>query len=205
MSTATRTFAIVLALALAGCTARGHTTPPTLPDANDLAPPFLARQRVIATAGAQRHAFEAVLQYDGSELLLLGLTPMGTKAFVVRQRGTVATAESFVDRPLPAPPEAILLDVHWSYFLAADTPRGDGWHRRALPGLRLRERWQGGRVRERIVAPRGGAPVRIAYADGLDDGRFPARVVVVHEDPRGERDLRLEITTLSHDPIAATR
>lgn len=197
--------ASTLALALAACAAKGHTQPPVLPDANGLASPFLARQRVIATAGTQRHAFEAVLQYDGSELLLLGLTPMGTKAFVVRQRGTVATAESFVDRPLPAPPEAILLDVHWSYFLAADTPRKDGWHRRTLPGLRVREHWQGGRVRERIVAPRGGAPVRIAYADGLVEGRFPDGVIVVHDDPRSEHDLRLEITTLSHDPIAATR
>jgi hypothetical protein len=201
VSASTWTFA----LALAGCAASGHTSPPTLPNASGLAPPFLARQRVVATAGAERRAFEAVLQYDGSELLLLGLTPMGTKAFVVRQRGTVATSESFVDRPLPAPPEAILLDVHWSYFLAADTPRKDGWHRRTLHGLRLRERWQGGRVHERIVAPRGGVPVRIAYADGLVEGRFPAGVIVVHEDPRGRRSLRLEITSLSHDPIAATR
>jgi hypothetical protein len=172
-----------------------------LPAADDLAPPFLARQRVIATVGVDRRAFEAVLQYDGRELLLLGLTPMGTKAFAVRQRGTVASAENFVDIPLPAPAEAILLDVHWSYFLDADTPRKDGWHRRKLDGLQLRERWSGGRVHERIVKPPRGPTVRIAYADGLTEGRFPEGVVVTHDDV----ELRLEITTLSHDPIAVSR
>jgi len=193
-----------LVVVLAGCAASGHTKALRLPDAEGLTTPFLARQRVIATAGTDRRAFEAVLQYDGHELLLLGLTPMGTKAFAVRQRGRVAEAESFVDRPLPAPPEAILLDVHWSYFLQADTPRRDGWHRRKLDGLRLRERWQGGRVHERIVTPPGGAPVHIAYADGLSLGRFPEGVVVTHDDVGG-RTLRLEITTLTHEPIAATR
>ena len=208
MSSAVRTVAFVVALA--GCAAQGHTrapqraSPMQLPDVEGISAPFLARQRVIATAGSERRAFEAVLQYDGRELLLLGLTPMGTKAFAVRQTGRVATAESFVDRPLPAPPEAILLDVHWSYFLREDTPRDDGWHRRTLDGLRLRERWQNGRVHERIVKLGGGAMVRIVYADGLARGRFPQNVVVTHDD-RGGRRLQLEIETLTHDPIAVTR
>jgi hypothetical protein len=196
-----------LVVTLAGCAAHSHS-PPRLPDAEGLATPFLARQRVVATTGTDRRAFAAVLQYDGHDLLLLGLTPMGTKAFAVRQHGRVATAESFVDHPLPAPAEAILLDVHWSYFLADDTARRDGWHRRTLDGLRLRERWQGGRIHERIVTPRGGASVHIAYEGarsvGKSVGRFPEVVVVTHDDVGG-RQLRLEITTLTHDPIAVTR
>ncbi|HET6585444.1 MAG TPA: DUF3261 domain-containing protein, partial [Nannocystaceae bacterium] len=173
-------------------------------DADGLGRPFLARQRVIATAGGQRHSFDAVLQYDGRELLLLGLTPMGTKAFAVRQRDSVATAESFVDRPLPAPPEAILLDVHWSYFLATDAARPDGWHRRRVDGLRLRERWANGRLQQRIVAPRRGIEVDIRYVGGRDAAGFPKDVVIEHRArDRSGVDLRLEITTLTHESIAA--
>jgi len=198
--------ALVLVACLAACAPRGDTKPP-LPDARSLGPAFLARQRVIAVVDDQRRAFDAVLQYDGRELLLLGLTPMGTKAFTVQQKGRVATSQSFVDRPLPAPAEAILLDVHWSYFLdgaAGASVQTDGWHRRRVHRLRVRERWQGGRLHERIVTPPGGEPVHIRFDGGLPAGPmsdFPERVVLVHHG----LDLRLEITTLERIPIATSR
>lgn len=195
--------------AIAGCAARGHTdrgpSALRLPDADGLGAPFLARQRVIATTGTDRHSFEAVLQYDGRELLLLGFTPMGTKAFAVRQHDSVATSESFVDRPLPAPPEAILMDVHWSYFLPTSATQSDGWHRRRVDGLHVRERWQGGRLQERIVAPRRGIEVHIGYVGGRDEGRFPKDVVIEHRAGESGVDLRLEITTLTHESIAPAR
>lgn len=205
-----RALVLAVLVTVAACAPR-RREPPPLPDADRLGPAFLARQRVIATIGDERRGFDAVLQYDGRELLLLGLTPMGTKAFAVRQRGRTATSETFVDRPLPAPPTAILLDVHWSYFLdgaAGPTARADGWHRRRVDGLRVRERWEGARIMQRTIVPPGGDPVHIRYDGGLPAGPvsedFPDRVRLDHEGPAG-LDLRLEITTVQHTPIAASR
>ena len=188
--------AVLVALALAACRPAG---PPVLPPAHAIAPGFLARQTVIARHDGQPARFDAVLQGSGDELLLLGLTPMGTKAFAVRQRGGEVTVERFVDAPLAAPAEAVLLDIHRAWL--DDRParaEADGWHRTRVRDpqgrtVRIDERWAAGRLYERVWGPRRdrGAD-RVRWPDGLAPGEHPREVVIDH--PR--LGLGLEIHTL---------
>lgn len=186
----------LLALALAGCRPR---TLPTPPPATALGPSFLARQTVVAHHQQQVARFDAVLQYDGNTLLLLGLTPMGTKSFALRQHGAAFELERFVDIPLPAPAEAILLDIHRGYFDERPTQAlSDGWHRRRgsdAHGKRvhIHERWAAGRLHERVWgSKRSARSQRVRWPDGLAPGEIPKRVELDHP----ELSLRLEIHTL---------
>ncbi len=188
--------ALLVALALAGCRPSG---PPALPAAHVAAPGFLARQTVIARHRGTPARFDAVLQAQGEELLLLGLTPMGTKAFALRQRGTKVEVEQFVGVPLPAPAEAILLDIHRAWL--DDRPRAaasDGWHRRRVADgsggtQRIDERWAGGRLFERVWgARRDRGADRVRWPDGLVPGEHPKVVELDHP----ALELTLEIHTL---------
>ncbi|MBC8070856.1 MAG: DUF3261 domain-containing protein, partial [Deltaproteobacteria bacterium] len=171
----------------------------TPPPATALGPAFLARQTVVARHQQHTARFDAVLQYDGETLLLLGLTPMGTKSFALRQRGASTELERFVDIPLPAPAEAILLDIHRAYFDDRPTQiRPDGWHRRRGSDasgrtVQIHERWAAGRLHERIWGPRRSArSQRVRWPDGLAPSAIPKRVELDHP----ELDLQLEIHTL---------
>jgi hypothetical protein len=185
MSRARTTCAAAIAVALLGaCRPSG---PPALPPVHALAPGFLARQTVIARVQGRPARFDAVVQASGDELLLLGLTPMGTKAFAVRQRGTEVTVERFVDAPLPAPAEAVLLDIHRAWLDDRPTQaRADGWHRRRVTDargevVRIDERWAGGRLYERVWGRhRDDKADRVRWPDGLAIGEMPKLVELDH-------------------------
>lgn len=159
-----------------------------------VSPAFVARQKVVATHAGEQRSFDAVLQFDGATLVLLGMTPMGTKAFAVVQRGATVEVTPYVDMPLPAPPRAILRDIHAAYF---DPPRrieADGWHRRrTAAGDPLHERWAAGRLQERVEGRRRDARAsRLRFPEGLAPGEIPREVALDHP----ALDLRLEIHTV---------
>src|SRR5690606_31057451 len=73
---------------------------------------FLWQQRVTARWGDEEaQGFDAALQRQGDTLTLVGLTPMGSKAFVVTQRGEALTFDNDSGRDMPFPPRYIMLDV----------------------------------------------------------------------------------------------
>lgn len=178
-------------LALPAC-ASGPPGVPVLSEGS--VAPFSARQKVVAIHGGGRTAFDAVVQYDGRRLVLLGMTPMGTKAFAVEQTGASYRITRFVDMPLPAPPAAILRDIHGVYFDPPPQPLGDGWHRRRVGvGVRVDERWATGRLQERVWGSRRDTgATRVRFTDGVAPGEIPRRVDLDHP----ALDLRLEIHTL---------
>jgi Protein of unknown function (DUF3261) len=192
----TRGRALLLVAALAACRPPAQPSPPP---ATELGASFLARQTVIVRHREQLARLDVVLQYDGDALLLLGLTPMGTKAFALRQRNATIELTRFVDMPLPAPPAAILLDIHRAYF--DDRPTRalpDGWHRRGAGSRSIHERWAAGKLYERIWGPRRArAATRVRWPDGIAPGALPRRVEIDHP----ELELTLEIHTLEHRAI----
>lgn len=156
--------------------------------------PFFARQKVVATHGGRQSSFDAVLQYDGTQLVLLALTPMGTKAFAVVQTADEYAVTQFVDMRLPAPPAAVLRDVHAAYFDPPARPLADGWHRRRTPaGTRVNEHWAQGRLTERVWGSRHDPQAsRLRFVDPLAPGEIPRRLAFDHP----ELGLLLEIHTL---------
>jgi hypothetical protein len=172
----------------------------------DMGRNFLARQRLKGKFGEQEFAFEAVLQLHGGTLTVLGLTPFGTKAFVLTQTGTEVEFESLIDREIPFPPEYMLQDIHrvwlWHTRLAwGDAPptQASGVTDLAAPsievaGERVTEQWsENGLVRRTFVRVDGQPPgeIRIDYIGGHRTGR-PAKQVVLEN---GWFGYRLEIQT----------
>lgn len=124
-----------------------------------LRPGFVLRQRLRFDTGPEggdrRSSFEAVVQVDCREVLVVGLTPFGTRLFTIRQTGRAIDFEWWLDRPWPFQPERILLDVHRSLlYPLAEPPLADGRHARHYGDVVADETWRGGRLLERtILAP----------------------------------------------------
>lgn len=171
----------------------------------DMGRNFLARQKLRGTFGEQEFAFEAVIQLHGGKLTVLGLTPFGTKAFVLTQTGTDVEFQSLIDREIPFPPEYMLQDIHRAWLWHARLPWGDAPPTLAsatdltapsieIAGERVTEQWsENGLVRRTFVRLDGQPPgeIRIDYIGGHRTGR-PAKQVVLEN---GWFGYRLEIQT----------
>lgn len=165
----------------------------------DMGRNFLARQKLQGTFGEQEFAFEAVLQLHGGKLTVLGLTPFGTKAFVLTQSGTEVEFQPLIDREIPFPPEYMLQDIHRAWLWHARLPWGDDPPSETAPsieiaGERVTEQWsENGLVRRTFVRLDGQPPgeIRIDYIGGHRTGR-PSKQVVLEN---GWFGYRLEIQT----------
>jgi hypothetical protein len=174
----------------------GALTPPSLHGGD-----FLRSQRVLARYGGRTSSFSAVLQKQADTLTLIGLTPFGSKAFVIQQTGMAVTFTSYLPGELPFPPRYILFDIHRVYFGGlGGAPLPDGEHIAQRDGERIREVWKGGRLFERgftrLAADPPGAMV-IAYEEGMAPGASPARI----EIDNGWVGYHLSIATLSEERL----
>ncbi|MFV8753911.1 DUF3261 domain-containing protein [Nannocystaceae bacterium ST9] len=211
MSVTTRVAALV-SLALLGCQhGRGQTSdegsepiieregsdpegqvaakpgyPGTLIDTSELGGDFVARQKLHGKFGEQEFRFEAVMQLRNGALTVIGLTPFGSKAFVLVQTGTEVEFQPLMDRPMPFPPEYMLQDIHRTWFWHARLPWDDGPPSDEAPqaeveGERIVERWSGGKLVRRSFERLDGAPagvLRIDYIGGHRTGKPAAQVVI---------------------------
>jgi hypothetical protein len=160
---------------------------------------FIARQQLSGKFGEREFKFDAVLQLRDGTLTVLGLTPFGTKAFVLEQTGTAVSFKPLIDREIPFPAEYMLQDIHRAWFWHVRLPWGDQPPAEATPsveveGERVTETWtENGLVRrtfERLDGAREGV-IRIDYLGGHRTGRPPKQVVL----DNGWFGYRLEITT----------
>jgi hypothetical protein len=183
-----------LSLALLGCVAAAvacasapapGTYPGELLDPAEFAGDFMLRQHIQGSYGAREVAFDAVVQKQGDTLLVLTLTPYGSRAFVVEQRGQEVRVENFTHRELPFDPRFILLDVQRTFLLGLPgAPLKDGWHRARVENEIVREHWQGGRLHERRYARRDRKPkgeIIVRYEGGYLPGEAPPLIVLVNE------------------------
>ncbi len=200
---------LVLALLVVGCaTARPVTSaapaPVIYPD-----PPwvhlegrsFVRQQHIAARHGEQAGAFDAVLQKKGADLLLVGLTPFGTRAFTLELVGGELHATTSVPLPLPFPPRYVLDDVERTYFAGLEgAPLADGTHVVERGGERVTELWAAGRLQRRtFVRVSGDLPgeVRIDFVGGMSEDRSPARI----EFDNGWFGYHLTITTTGEQDL----
>jgi hypothetical protein len=155
----------------------------------------------VAHYGGRTSSFSAVLQKQADTLTLIGLTPFGSKAFVIQQVGMAVKFTSYLQGELPFPPRYILFDIHRVYFGGlGGTPLPDGEHIAERDGERIREVWKGGRLFERaftrLAKDPPGAMV-IAYEGGMAPGASPARI----EIDNGWVGYHLSIATLSEERL----
>lgn len=161
---------------------------------------FMARQKLSGSFGDKQFRFEAVLQMRDGTLTVLGLTPFGTKAFLLEQRGTKVEFKALIDREIPFPPEYMLQDIHRTWFWHARLPWGASPPSEdpavaEVDGERVTEQWSANGLVRRSFERLDGAPegsIRVDYMGGHREGR-PAKQVVLDN---GWFGYRLEIETV---------
>lgn len=162
---------------------------------------FMLRQHIEGEYGERRVAFEAIVQKQDNTLLVLTLTPYGSRAFAITQTGQDVKVEKFISRDLPFDPRFILLDVQRVFLMGLpDAPRDDGWHRGRARGELIRERWEGGKLFERRYRRRDRntkGDIIVEYAGGYAPGERPPSITLKNE-PFGYA-LRLE--TSDYQPL----
>lgn len=153
----------------------------TLP-APVLVTPFYRQQLLTATVGESAHQLMTVLEADGSQLTLVGLTPSGVRLFLVRydQQGIATQQLSPLLATGMPPVTQVLADVMLCYWPLAS------WQPQLPPGWTLHD--QG--LTRRLRAPDGTLVSEIHYRD-IDGVREPVSLQqhVFH--------YRLQLETLS--------
>jgi|HubBroStandDraft_1064217.scaffolds.fasta_scaffold01628_14 uncharacterized protein DUF3261 len=201
---------LVAGLLFVACASRSAQAPPPPPYTGPLDFPgdgtddFFDRQRIVATYQGHSFGFDAVLQKRGHELTLLGLTPFGSRAFVVAQKGGDVSFQAYVGTSLPFPPRYMLIDVHRVFFPHAapgEAAPSEGERTFFCDDEVVTERWHDGRVSERTFSRTDGRPVGKIVVDyegttGEEAGH-PRHVTLTN----GWYGYRLDITTVSHKPL----
>lgn len=103
-------------------TQRAPLAPIALLPVTALGESFIWEQRVTASWGQQSSAFDAVLQRQGDKLLLVGLTPLKTPAFVLTYQKGEVTFRNYTKRRLPFSPRYMLADVQLAFFPGSRHP-----------------------------------------------------------------------------------
>lgn len=197
---------LLLALTAMLCVCRPHATPePSYP--GELQHPrrfstdFLLVQQLVFQRGEIEQSLQTALQHRGDTLTLIGLTPLGTRAFVLQQVGLEVSFTSSLpeDQEPSFPPHYILYDIQRTLLpVLDDRPLSDGEHRLELGDEVVRERWQNAHLLERRYQHRSYEPpgeLTIVYGDGgFIYGEEPGSI----EIDNGWLGYRLSLTTLSY-------
>jgi len=195
--------ALAALLAVAGCV--HHTAPPERagmapPTAAELPPPdaipgtFEVRQRLKAMSPKGGGSFEAVLQKKPGTLTLVGLTPYGSRAFLLQQTKGDVQFTKYIPREMPFPPTFMLLDIHRVLDQWLGTPLPGGERSGQAGDETIHERWRDGRLVERTFAnPKARPPgtITITYA-GHDASGFATHITLQN----ARLDYRIEIDTV---------
>ncbi len=206
MTGRTRTAALVALLA-AGCAHR-ETAPPrapvTPPTAAELPPPdaipgaFAVRQKLTATSPKGGGSFEAVLQKQPGTLTLVGLTPYGSRAFLLVQTKGDVQFTKYIPRELPFAPTFLLLDIHRALATWLGPPPASGERSGQVGDETIRERWLDGRLVERtFVSTKTNPPGTITISYAGPSGPGAASTIPTHITLKNARmDYRVDIETV---------
>jgi hypothetical protein len=129
----------------------GGGCPVMLVDSERISDAGLLRQRIRVGDGDREVSIETVVQIEPGELVVVGFTPFGTRAFTIRQRGQDLEIEDRVARAMGIRAIWLLDALHRSRWIAApDASGGES------------ERWEwGGETVEQQRAGPGGPLVRV--------------------------------------------
>jgi hypothetical protein len=152
-----RLVGLLLSLLLLACS---HPKPPESPvppyalrgvlrPTGELSPPFTVQQRIHGKYAGGDATIDCVVQLQNGKLTVVGLTPFGTRAFVIEQTGLEVRFQKFVDRDLPVEAETVLYDIHRVFFRTLPPRQSDGVSEGQDNGDMVRERWVDGHIVER--------------------------------------------------------
>jgi len=171
---------------------------------SDIPGAFLDRQSIAATYGKKSVRFDAVLQKRDDEIVLMGMTPFGSRAFVLKQKGMDVSFESYVPQEMPFPPKYVLFDVQRVFIASPPSDAGtppDGTVETTRDAEVMTEVWKDGRLQQRRFRRASGDPkgeIVIDYDGGMVPGAAPPAHI---RFANGWYGYSLDITTVSHQPL----
>lgn len=172
--------ALTAASLLLSCQPPQPLYPGQLQPPSRFGPDFLLRQEIVFRRGETEASLQTALQHRGDELTLIGLTPLGTRAFVLQQRrDEVELTSHLPEGELPFPARFILLDINRTLLPFDEPPTSDGQRRLRTDDETLDETWRDGRLVERRFERRRGRPrgeIVIRYSDGHRFGEQPGQI-----------------------------
>jgi hypothetical protein len=160
------------------------------------------RQHVTAIWPTGRRSFDAVVQKQKGELLLVGLSPMGLPGFIIRlhENGKI-DVENHTGRELPFRPEYILADVERVLFswLPHTSEAPDREQRGRVGDLEVTERYLQNALVARTFARAadGGKSVSIDYRGALPGADVASQIHVNN----GWFGYQLEIETIEESRL----
>lgn len=185
-------------------TAAVEPYPGMLVDPSTVERDFLMRQKLSGEWRGRRLNFEAVVQKQGDTLTVIGLSPFGTKAFLLTQTGTKVAFENFIDRELPFPPKYMLQDIHRIFLYESALPWGssgpDGTSTAEVADETVVDRWEAGTLHSRTFTRVDGRPegsIRVDYGEGMNAGVPPEKLVF----DNGWFGYKLTIQTVQYQTI----
>lgn len=181
-----------VAAGLAGCrgTARQPLSeldyPGTLQAPARLPVQAVWQQRVTAAWQApgeprQERGFDAALQRSGDDLTVIGLSPMGSIGFSIKQTKTDIEVTNNIPEQMVIPPRFILLDVQRAFFPTANASHRDGEHTVQQADERITETFREGRLQKRVFERLDGQPqgaITITYDWQQPTWALPTRAVL---------------------------
>ena len=134
-----------------------------------------------------------VVETNADSLVLVGFTPLGTKAFTLVRKGDSVEVESMTGPALPVPPRNLMADVLAMSLPSACATTPDGMAVAAFDGWQVSDTCGNGRPVQRIIAradaKAGEEPeVQVEYRDDAivvrqNDCRYNARYVLQASAP----------------------
>jgi len=201
-----RAIVVVVLATTAGCAHHEPPPPrgPAPPTAAELPPPdsipgtFALRQKLTATSPKGGGSFEAVLQKQPGTLTLVGLTPYGSRAFLLQQTKGDVSFTKYIPRELPFAPTFLLLDIHRALGTWLGPPLVTGDRSGQVGDEAIHERWQDGKLIERTFTSARAQPpgtVTITYLSYSASGAAPT--IATHITLRNARlDYQVVIETV---------
>ncbi len=112
---------------------------------------FVLRQRLRVTSPEVDTGLDLAVQKREDELVVVGFTSLGAKAFSLTQRGTKVRVHDNLGRASSVPPINVLRDLHRVLFLSVrDEPFYANRTQAVRDGTRITEFWWQGRLTSRI-------------------------------------------------------
>ncbi|GEM_PF-857844 len=147
---------------------------------------FFMRQRLVGEFDGHKIRLDAVIQKQGASLSVVGLTPFGTKAFVLKQEGNSIFFESFMASEMPFPARYILEDIHRSFLWDVLLPWGQHGENGAQTfrgeGTVVIERWEDDKLLSRTFeSPDRASRISIDYGTGMHEGHPPRTLKLVND------------------------
>lgn len=166
----------------------------------DLQAEVMLQQRVTIrwSNNKEQRSFDAVLQFHGGKVVVVGLGPFGRPGFSIEYSdATGIRVENRTGHEIPFSPAHIVSDVQRTFYPWLSTDRGDSMSRSgSFGGFEIEERFKDDRLYERSFrmskSPERGR-LRIVYTGWSDTGIAPKHVRI-HNQWFG---YQLDIETLS--------